>query len=221
MMTPTRSEERYLKALYKLTEKDNRAVSTGKLAQLLEVSAPAVTDMLKKLTDCEWVIYRKNKGVSLTTEGKKYAVQLVRKQRLWRCFLVYKLRYPWYQVEKLSDDMMHLDEKDLVERLDAYLDYPKFDPFGESIPNKEGKFTVRSQSTVSGMMKGQTGVILGVREFDDALLLHLSDIHIRPGSDIRILSVTPYDMSMQVAIDNKHQVVISKDIAQKLLVKIK
>lgn len=220
-MVITRSEERYLKALYKLTEKENKPVSTGKLAQLLNVSAPAVTDMLKKLTEYDCVNYQKNKGVTLTTEGKKYAIQLVRKHRLWKCFLIYKLRYPWYQVEKLSEEMMHLEEQDLAERLDAYLDYPKFDPFGESIPNKEGKFTLRSQTTAAGIPKGHTGIILGVRDYDDALLMHLSGIHIRPGSDIRVLSIQTYDQSMQLAVDNKHQVTISQDIAQKLLVKIK
>lgn len=220
-MIATPSEEKYLKALFKLTERDNKPVSTGRIAELLQVSAPAVTDMLKKLSAYNWVSYQKSKGVTLSPEGKKYTIQLIRKQRLWRCFLVYKLRYPWHQVEQLSDEMMHVEEKDLMERLDAFLDYPKFDPFGESIPNKEGKFTVRSQSTLAEMLPGYSGIVLGVRDYDDALLLHLSNIHIKPGSEIRLLSKVSYDQSMHLVIDNKHQEVISKEISQRLLIKLK
>lgn len=213
------TEENYLKAIFKIAEKEKKSVSTNSIAKQLETTAASVTDMVKRLAEKELINYEKYKGVTLTNAGNKVATSLIRKHRLWEVFLVNKLRFAWHQVHDIAEELEHIDSDELISRLDAFLDYPKFDPHGDPIPNAEGKFTLRNQMSLSEMSISQQGIVLGVKEHQTEFLKHLTKINIKLGSEIKIIEIIDYDQSMKILIDQKHDQIISKQISQNLLMK--
>jgi DtxR family Mn-dependent transcriptional regulator len=215
----TSAEENYLKTIFKIAEKEKKSVGTNAIAFQMKTSAASVSDMLKKLADKELIHYEKYKGVSLTNAGNKTATHLIRKHRLWKVFLASKLRFGWHQVADIAEELEHIDSDELISRLDAFLDYPKFDPHGDPIPNAEGRFTLRNQIYVSDMTPMQSGIILGVREHDTDFLKYLTKINIKLGTEIKVLEITEYDKTMQVLVDQKFAVTISKIVSQQLLVR--
>ena len=216
---PTPKEEDYLKAIFTISEKEMRSVSTGAIARQLQIAPATVTDMLVKLSTRQLIIYEKYKGVSLTPAGNRIATGLIRRNRLWLVFLVQKLRFSWHQVEEITESMEHIESEELISRLDAFLDYPRFDPFGDPIPNADGKFTIRTQATLTELSLQQSGTVLGVKEHSTDFLLHLSKLNIRPGAEIRVIEKSEYDHSMKVIIDQKHEALLGKQVAQNILMK--
>ncbi|MDF1694264.1 MAG: metal-dependent transcriptional regulator [Saprospiraceae bacterium] len=213
------AEENYLKAIFKISERSEKSASTNAIAKQLNTSPASVTDMLKRLSEKKFINYEKYKGVTLTSEGSKSATQLIRKHRLWEVFLVKKLRFTWDQVHEIAEQLEHIQSKELIMRLDAFLDYPKFDPHGDPIPNADGKFTIRNQSPLTDMFKGQTGSLVGVKEHQSDFLQYLNSQNIRLGSEILILEIMAYDKSMRIKLDQKREIVITNMVAQNLLVK--
>ena len=218
-MNLSSTEENYLKAIFKIAEKEKKSVGTNSIARQMNTTAASVTDMIKKLADKDLIHYEKYKGVSLTQAGNKAATNLIRKHRLWEVFLVNKLRFAWHQVHDIAEELEHIVSDELILRLDAFLDYPKFDPHGDPIPNAEGKFTLRTQMSLSDMSVQQSGIVLGVKEHQTQFLKHLNALNIKLGTEIKILEIKDFDQSMRIHIDNRHEEVISKMISQNLLMK--
>ena len=215
----TRTEENYIKAVFKIAEKDKKAVSTNALAALLSTSAASVTDMLKRLAAKEMLIYEKYRGVMLTPSGNKAAIALIRRHRLWESFLVTKLRFGWHQVHDIAEQLEHIDSEELMSRLDAFLDYPKFDPHGDPIPNAEGKFTLRAQISLNDASLMFKYVVLGVKEHDDVFLKYLNSIGVKIGSEIKVLELNSYDKSLGVLIDGKNNHILSAQASSLILVR--
>jgi DtxR family Mn-dependent transcriptional regulator len=215
----TQTEENYIKIIYRIAEKEKKSVSTNAISDLMGTQPASVTDMIKKLAEKELVTYEKYKGVNLTASGIKVATQLIRNNRLWKTFLVEKLRFGWHQIDQIADDLEHMHTSDLISRLDAFMDYPKFDPFGDPIPNTEGKFTIRHQMSLTELPDLKPAMLLGIKEQHNELLKHLSQIHIKPGCEITIIHKNSYDQTMQVSIDGRHNEILSKEVAQVLLVR--
>jgi DtxR family transcriptional regulator, Mn-dependent transcriptional regulator len=213
------SEEDHLKAIFKIAEKEKKAVSTNSIAAYMNTAPASVTDMLKKLADKDLIQYQKYKGVTLSPSGSKVAIQLIRKHRLWEVFLVEKLKFSWEEVHEIAEQLEHIQSDDLVLRLEKYLEFPKFDPHGDPIPNMDGKFTLRSQWSVAELLPGHTGIILGVREHDKSFLLYLNDMKIKLGTSIKVLQKTTYDQSLRILIDGRFENLITKNVAHQLLVK--
>jgi DtxR family Mn-dependent transcriptional regulator len=215
----TRTEENYIKAVFKIAEKDKKAVSTNALAALLATSAASVTDMLKRLAVKDMVIYEKYRGVILTPAGNKAAIALIRRHRLWETFLVGKLRFGWHQVHDIAEQLEHIDSEELMSRLDAFLDYPKFDPHGDPIPNAEGKFTLRAQIPLIDASLMFKYVVLGVKEHDEVFLKYLNSIGVKIGSEIRVMEMISYDKSLKVLIDGKNNHILSAQASSLILVR--
>ena len=213
------AEENYLKAIFKISERAQKSASTNAIAKHLKTSAASVTDMLKRLAEKKFINYEKYKGVTLTAEGSKLATQLIRKHRLWEVFLVKKLRFTWDQVHDIAEQLEHIQSKELIMRLDAFLDYPKFDPHGDPIPNADGKFTIRSQTPLSEMHKGQVGSLVGVKEHTSEFLQYLNSQNIKLGTIFSINETMPYDKSMRIELDHKREIMITQLVAQNLLIK--
>lgn len=218
-MSVSSTEENYLKAIFKIGEKEKRSVSTNSIARQLQTSAASVTDMIKKLAEKDLVNYERYKGVTLSPTGNKLATNLIRRHRLWEVFLVNKLRFAWHQVHELAEELEHIGSEELIMRLDAFLDYPKFDPHGDPIPNADGKFTLRNQVSLSELNLQQVGIVLGVKENQSDFLKYLTKIQIKLGSSIRIVEITEFDKSLKISIDDKSEVNISGQVAQNILVR--
>ncbi len=130
------TEENYLKAIYHLSTEGK--VSTNELSKYFSLKPASVTEMLKKLNDKKLIKHQKYKPVSLTKKGSDIAIKIIRGHRLWEKFLVDKLNYNWHEVHDIAEQLEHIKSDDLLNKLEKYLGYPKFDPHGDPIPDKNG-----------------------------------------------------------------------------------
>src|ERR1700749_3871395 len=164
------TEENYLKAIYKLMELDGDVISTNAIAEKMNTKAASVTDMLKKLADKKLINYAKYQGVTLTSAGENVAVHIIRRHRLWEYFLVEKLHFKWDEVHDMAEEMEHISSRELIDRLDKFMGYPKYDPHGDPIPDCDGHFTHDELRPISSMKLQQAGIISGVRDHSAAFL---------------------------------------------------
>ena len=216
----TKAEENYLKAIYKIGERDSKVASTNSIAAEMQTTAASVTDMIKRLSAKGLVNYEKYKGVSLTSDGRKTATQLVRKHRLWETFLVKKLHFKWDEVHDIAEELEHIDSDELINRLEEFLEHPKFDPHGDPIPNADGKYTLRNQIPLSELAIGSHATVVAVRDHDDVLLKHLNELGIALNKSLQVVERYEYDDSARIMIDTSIHT-ISSHVAQCLLVRPK
>jgi DtxR family Mn-dependent transcriptional regulator len=136
------TEENYLKGIFKLTiELDDKAeAGTNEIANHLGIKPASANDMLKKLKDKKLIQYERYGKSSLTKEGKKLAIEIVRKHRLWESFLFEKLAFNWDEVHEVAEQLEHIQSKKLIDKLDQFLNYPSTDPHGDPIPNAKGEW---------------------------------------------------------------------------------
>ena len=213
------SEERYLKAIYKISQKKGNPVSTNDLADELSTSAASVTDMIKKLFEKKLVEYQRYQGTLLTNEGGRIATILVRKHRLWESFLVEKLGYGWDEVHELAEQLEHIQSETLVDRLEEFLDFPRFDPHGDPIPDRSGRFTLRAQQPMFSMNIAEKGEVVGVAIHDSQFLGFLGEMKIEIGTKFEVLDKFDYDGSMRLQIEENQPTLISPVIAKNIYVK--
>ncbi len=213
------TEENYLKAIFKINEKTSKPASTNGIALQISTSAASVTDMLKRLAEKELINYEKYKGVTLTPVGNKIATNLIRKHRLWEVFLVNKLNFSWEQVHDIAEDLEHIKSDSLIQRLDNYLGNPRFDPHGDPIPNAEGKFMIRNQTSLDQLSAKQKGVLVGVSQHQLEFLQYLNELEIKLGSEFEIISITSFDKSVKIRKDGMVDITLSHEVTKNLLVK--
>jgi DtxR family Mn-dependent transcriptional regulator len=214
----TLAEENYLKSIYHLASGSD-AVTTTQLAALLKTKASSVTDMLKKLADKELINYTPYQGVSLAARGEKIAVNIIRKHRLWEYFLVEKLDFKWDQVHEMAEEMEHISSNELIDRLDKFMDYPKYDPHGDPIPDANGMVKPYDFKPVSTFMPGGGGIICGVRNHSASFLQYLEKQSLTIGKKIKVTEVIEFDHSMVLQIDGK-KLQISREVANNLLIAV-
>lgn len=215
----TLAEENYLKAIFHLEQEYNKPVPTNAIAEKLEMKASSATDMVQKLSDKGLLNYRKYKGATLSKEGKKVAANIIRKHRLWEVFLVDKLNFQWDEVHPIAEQLEHIQSDELINRLDAFLDHPDYDPHGDPIPDKNGVIKTAEKKVLSELVKGQVGVLVGVRETSSEFLQYLDKRDISIGTKIRVLGREFFDGSMVLQV-RKEQFFISKKIAENLYIQI-
>lgn len=197
----TRSEENYLKAIFHLSNNGLGSVSTNAIAEQIDTKASSVTDMVKKLSEKNLVIYKKYKGVELTSEGKLHAAKVIRKHRLWEVFLVEKLHFSWDEVHEIAEQLEHIKSEKLVEELDALLEYPKVDPHGDPIPDKYGNIQKLDKVLLSSCKAGETGTFVGVENSSSEFLQYLDKLRLSLGCTMRIIEKEIFDNSMQIEVN--------------------
>jgi DtxR family Mn-dependent transcriptional regulator len=195
------TEENYLKAIYHLTGNGGGNVTTNALAGHLQTTPAAVTDMLRKLSEKRLIHYEKYKGVSLTPDGNKIALSVIRKHRLWELFLVERLNFAWDQVHDIAEQLEHIRSDQLVEKLDTFLGHPRYDPHGDPIPDKEGRFHERDTQPLASLAVGGSGILSGVTDHSAGFLRHLQQFGLRIGATVRLVQRFPYDGSCEIEID--------------------
>lgn len=215
------TEENYLKAIFKLVENTDQPVTTNEIADLIKTKAASVTDMLKKLSDKKLINYKPYQGVTLSAQGRKVALNIIRKHRLWEVFLVEKLNFGWDEVHDIAEQLEHINSPELVERLDSFLNYPKFDPHGDPIPDGKGRFHSRQATLLSKCGINVTVVVTGVLDHTTAFLKYLDKSGVALGDTFRIKEIIEYDKSLLVSVNRKAPVYISNEVAKNILVCIK
>ncbi len=214
----THSEENYIKGIYHLSQGGKKAISTNALAGQMETKPSSVTDMVKRLAEKDLVHYKKYQGVRLTEQGTRQALKVIRKHRLWEVFLVEKLDFTWDEVHEVAEQLEHIESEKLIDRLDALLNFPDFDPHGDPIPDKHGKFKTREKKLLSNMPVPSLGICVGVRDSSTPFLKFLDRHRIALGKEIEVLEKEPYDQSLRVRIGDRN-IQISQQIAANLYVK--
>ena len=212
------TEENYLKAIYHLSDQSNSGVSTNAIAEVTNTKAASVTDMLKKLADKKLINYIKYQGVTLTEIGLKAALNIIRKHRLWEVFLVEKLGFKWDEVHDIAEELEHINSAVLIERLNDFLGNPSSDPHGDPIPDRTGNFLHKKLVKVSEMKQGQAGTISGVNEHSSVFLKHLEKLGLTLGTKIIIAELVEFDGSISLAVDEKKEITISREVAKNILV---
>ena len=213
----SQAEENYIKTIYHLSILATKGISTNAIAKRLDTKASSVTDMLKKLSDKEVVVYKKYQGVTLTDLGKKTAANIVRKHRLWEVFLVEKLNFSWDEVHEVAEQLEHIKSPKLINELDRFLEFPKRDPHGDPIPDKDGNLPQIEKSLLSTLQKNEAGLCVGVKDTSSEFLRFLDKKEIKLGQTIQIIDIEPFDDSFQIKV-NENIITISKKVASNIYV---
>ncbi len=211
------SKEDHLKAIFHL-QQEQGVVTTNALAAALQTRPASVTDMLKKLKDQKLLIYERYKGFKLNNDGRKAAVQIIRKHRLWEYFLVKKLQFGWDEVHEIAEELEHIGSKKLIDRLDAYLGFPDTDPHGDPIPDSQGRLPMRRQVNLSQLPTGKIVQVAGIASQTPEMLEVLQHNHIRLGTKLEIRKKFPFDDSLEVKVRNRPPVTLSSRVAKNVLV---
>jgi len=213
------SKEDYLGVIYK-NQDSNNLVKANLIAEKLEVSGAAVSDMLKKLAKDGFVNYEKYKEISLTDSGENYARNIVRRHRIWEVFLNQIVGLPWEKVHDEAHRLEHSSSDELIDRLEEILEFPRFDPHGDPIPAKNGKVPeVRKNVPLSILNKGDKGKVIRVNDFDENFLSYIAEIGIRLNEIISIDEKRTFDKSLKINIKT-NSFNISERLAQNVFVEV-
>jgi DtxR family Mn-dependent transcriptional regulator len=212
------SKEDHLKTIFHL-QNEQGVVTTNALAEALQTRPASVTDMLKKLKEQKLLLYERYKGFRLNNEGKKVALQIIRKHRLWEYFLVKKLQFGWDEVHEVAEELEHISSKKLVDRLDAFLGFPGTDPHGDPIPDSQGRFNSPRQVSLSQLPLNKIAEVSGISRQTTEMLELLQHKKIRLGTRLEIKKKFPFDDSLEIKIRNQPPVTISALVAKNILVK--
>jgi DtxR family Mn-dependent transcriptional regulator len=213
----TSSEENYLKAVYHL-QSDEDVVTTNALAQKLNTRPASVTDMMKKLDAKKLLHYTPYYGFHLTEQGKKAALYIIRRHRLWEVFLAQKLGFAWDEVHNLAEELEHVSSKKLIDKLDAYLGHPDFDPHGDPIPDSRGRLKTDTAITLDGLPLHQTASVCRVANQSPEMLELLAHKGIAIGTKLEVKRHFPFDDSYEVKLKPATLITISEQLAKNIFV---
>ncbi|MBC7828600.1 MAG: metal-dependent transcriptional regulator [Chitinophagaceae bacterium] len=211
------SKENYLKAIFHLQEEDG-VVTTNALANELQTRPASVTDMLKKLKTQKLLLYEKYQGFKLSNEGKKVALQIVRKHRLWEFFLVEKLHFGWEEVHDMAEELEHISSKKLIDRLDEFLGFPKNDPHGDPIPDSSGKLAMKQHISLLDIPLNTLAEVSNISDQSIEMLELLKHKSIAIGTKLEVKRKFAFDNSLELKIKNQSAITISESVAKNVFV---
>lgn len=216
----TISTQDYLKYIYELTE-NGESASTNALAQKMNVSAPSVTGMIQKLASEKpaLVEYQKHQGATLTKEGRKAALEVIRHHRLLEAWLVQTLGYSWDEVHEEAERLEHVISEDFERRIAAAMGNPTRDPHGELIPSADLKMPADDTTPLSSLRPTQSARIRRVDARDPDLLRHLDSLGLTPGTRIEIIEYSNFDNNLTIKVGKKTNV-LGLNITAKIFVEI-
>lgn len=212
------AEENYLKAIYKLHERNGGMVTTSALAESLQINAASVTDFIKKMATKKLISYEKSKGVKLSEQGRLIALSIIRKHRLWEVWLVNKLDFQWDEVHEIAEQLEHVVSDELIEKLDIHLGYPKADPHGDLIPDAKGRFAKSHSKPLLECAKMDRVKLVGVADHSNSFLQYLTKTNLKLGDELQVESIEEFDNSFQVKHNKKGRKLLSKEVVKNLLV---
>lgn len=205
------TEENYLKAIFKIgIENGSHEAGTNDLAFLLSITPASVNEMLKKLSEKKLVSYKKYEKTTLTDKGLYLAKDIIRKHRLWETFLYQKLEFSWDEVHEIAEELEHINSKKLINKLDKFLGYPKFDPHGDPIPNEKGEIPTVQKKLLSNIPEGQKCRMIAVKDNSPVFLQYASSLGLGLENQLKIISRQEFDGLTTIEIDGKQKTVSKK-----------
>lgn len=214
----TVSKENYLKAVFSHSFEDGRNANTSALAEKLEVSNAAISEMAKKLSDEGLLTYAKYKGVGLTGKGEKLALQVIRRHRLWELFLMEVLGLTWSEVHDEAENLEHSTSDFLIDKIDQFLGNPKFDPHGDPIPQKDGSIPkIPKYEALESAKIGERYLVARVNDSNNDLMNYISKIGIKLNKELTVVDKLNFDNSVIINIDGSNHS-LSQFVAKNLFV---
>ena len=217
-MKTTLTEENYLKAIFHTANNKNE-VTVKDLSIFLGVKMPTINNMMKKFADKNWIIYESYKPIRITPIGKKEAALVVRKHRLTEMFLVHKMNFGWENVHEIAEQLEHVHSPAFFDKMDELLDFPKFDPHGEPIPDRDGNIILQDLQKLSDGLVGDCYTFMSVTISDDEFLSYLNSKNLELGIKMSIEKIEKFDKSMVIKINDSQIETLSQIVCDKLLVK--
>jgi DtxR family Mn-dependent transcriptional regulator len=215
------SKEDYLSVIYKSADSKG-VIKANQIAEQLNISSAAVTDMLRKLSKEGYVEYKRYKGTKLTNSGEDYARNMVRRHRIWELFLHQIVGLPWDKVHDEAHNLEHSASDELINKLEEMLDYPEFDPHGDPIPDKNGHLPkIILGVPLSSVRPGIKVKVNRVHDFDSSFLQYISKIGIELNKEIMVVEALEFDHSLLVEIDKKETNISSKVAANIFVTEVK
>lgn len=211
------STEMYLKAMVELGQGDKVAV--GRLASRLGVTNVSANEMVHRLTDQGLVSHIPYKGVELTKAGQTAACSVLRRQRLWECFLYDHLKIEWARIYELACSLEHATAPEVTEALSVFLGDPKFCPRGNPIPSADGCFTPLNGIPLQEAPIGARVRVLAVNATETDLLRYLQGRGILPGQKMSILEAGPMEGPLTLQVDGQ-EVALGLRLAEFVIVEV-
>jgi DtxR family Mn-dependent transcriptional regulator len=211
----THSAEDYLKAIYRLTAAGEPA-ATSDLATSLDLAPASVSGMLRRLDEQGLVIHVPYRGVTLSREGRRIALRILRRHRLIEAYLVAHLGYTWDTVHTEAERLEHAVSDTLVERMAQVLGDPLEDPHGDPIPGADGSLTELVYVPLADLEAGESAEIRRVDTSDAERLRYLGAEGLTPGTLIRVSSRAPFEGPVTVRVDRR-DVVLGVELAAQVL----
>ena len=196
----TSSIDDYLKAIYFL-DQEHGNVTTSLLATYLGFTPPSVTGMLQKLAKLNLVHYTRYHGVSLTPQGQRQALKVLRHHRLLELFLVQTLGYSWEEVHAEAEVLEHVISETFEARIAAYLGDPTVDPHGDPIPSPDGTLPNTPTRSLVDLAVGAIGEIAQITDQQPAHLCYFAELGLIPGACITVLAQAPFDGPVTIGVD--------------------
>lgn len=216
-MTSINTED-YLKAIYGISYGNGDLVSTTFLAEKLDVSKAAASEMAKKLSEKGLIDYTRYKGLRLTDDGETAALKVIRRHRLWELFLMNELGLSWSEVHDEAERLEHQTSEFLINKIDEYLDYPEFDPHGDPIPNSDGKLPELPEfKTLNECEISQKYKIVKVNDSNNELMKYFTRLGLTLNTEIKVLEKLSFDNSVVIKV-NGNEYALSEKIAENLFV---
>lgn len=216
----TQSIQDYLKHIYELNQNGGSA-STNDLAARLNIAPASVTGMLQKLASANppLVVYKKHQGVTLTKNGEKAALEVIRHHRLLESFLVTTLGYAWDEVHGEADKLEHVISEDFEARMAQALGNPTRDPHGELIPTADLTMPADESCPLASLRTGETATVRRVSDDDPALLRHLREIGVIPEVKITVKNYSEFDGNLTIKVEGqKSNVVLGTAVTSQVFV---
>ena len=215
-LTKGESAEMYIKAIGELTLEE-ALVPISTLASRLGISPVSATEMVHRIVEQGLVEHERYKGVRLTETGKRRAMLVLRRHRLWERFLTDKLKLPWEDVHDLACRLEHAVGTEVTDALVDFLDEPSSCPHGNPIPNSEGEFEYSDGVQLNTLRQGDEGVILRIHPESRDVLSFLAQKRIKPGAALSVIDVDDFDGLLTISINGVDQI-IGQRIASHIVV---
>jgi DtxR family transcriptional regulator, Mn-dependent transcriptional regulator len=214
-MLESRSAEDFLKAVYVLqnhTETPLTRVSTNALAEALNIKAPSITDMARRLETSGYVNYRKYRGVTLTEQGRDIALKVIRRHRLLELYLVRELGYALHEVHDEAEVLEHNVSDRFVQAIDDKMGNPELDPHGDPIPTPEGKVFYRDLIPLTEIALSQPATVARIKTGQNDMIEHIIERGLRLNAPIEVIERDPFEGPLTVRVDDR-QCVLGHNVA--------
>jgi len=211
--------ENYLKTIYNLSKDNSVVVVNQQLANKLDISPASVTEGLRKLHELKYVIYEKSYGTRLSATGSKLALSIIRRHRIWETYLAKELGFGWDEVHEIAEELEHIKNDKLINKLATILGNPTYDPHGDPIPDAKGKIKKSNFIKLSEAKLGHNYKIVGVTDHSTAFLKYLEKNQLIIGAEILLKGIEEFDNSI-IVICRKKEINISSKAAEVLIIEM-